>query len=472
VQARFAVGIVLVAAALAAPSARAQAPAPAPVTEPEPGLEPAPGPAPGPAAAPAREMGFAETVAWAIPHGGLVRAARAGTDALEAKLTQAKWTEWPHVSASTALAPMPGRYGGPNEGSTDYAVWGVFSRTEITGWVPLYTFNKIKHLKAAASLGVDVGKAGEGIATAETRFRLHRAFFALSLARELSAIIDEGRGYLDKARRHVEELEAADDPGLDPVDKLKLRVAEAQIKSRDLEARRGLALAEAAIRTVAALPAEPVRLKVGTPEPVKSSIDLVLEDLTGKAVAGRPELVALRTGIAAREAEVRARRTAFWPDLLFAAQFTYTHAGAWYRTGVDSPGGYTGRAGLVLKLDLELGRKIGELHEAQANLAKLSADASEAERGVRLEVERLFREAVDARTMVDAQMDAMNAARGWVISKTDLYDNDLAEMTDVLNGLVQFFQSRMDYLKSIHDWNVALAALERATGARLVPEAF
>ena len=55
------------------------------------------------------------------------------------------------------------------------------------------------------------------------------------------------------------------------------------------------------------------------------------------------------------------------------------------------------------------------------------------------------------------------------MSKLDLYENDLATLRDVLDGLLQFFQSRLDLLKAIHDYDVAVAALERAAGLDLVP---
>jgi outer membrane protein TolC len=131
---------------------------------------------------------------------------------------------------------------------------------------------------------------------------------------------------------------------------------------------------------------------------------------------------------------------------------------------------YTGGLGLALRWDMDFGRRLGELAESRAELAKLQSEAAEAERGVRLEVEKLAREALDARTMVDVQHEAMTAARGWVIAKTDLYENGLAEINDVLTGLVAFFQARMDHLKAIYDYDVAVANLERATGLALMPD--
>jgi len=39
----------------------------------------------------------------------------------------------------------------------------------------------------------------------------------------------------------------------------------------------------------------------------------------------------------------------------------------------------------------------------------------------------------------------------------------------VMEGLVQFFQTRLDLVKATYEWNVSVAALERASGLRLFP---
>ena len=443
-------------------------------------LAQAPAPTAAPTATPTtvaqveQGMTMPEAIRYAVTHSGLVQAAHAGTDALQARLLEAWSLSFPHVDYKTFLAPMPGEVGDAIQGHTDYSHWGVFTLTEVTAYVPVYTFNKLSNLRAAARLGVDVGRAQEAIAVAEVRFRVQKAYFALSFTRELSSIIDEGKGYLDKARARIEELEKADDPSYDPVDRLKFRVYEAQVTARELEAKRAGALAEAALKVVIGMvPDAPATFVAGKPRPVRPTAEPVMKEVVDRAVEQRPELLALRTGIKARTAEVAARLSAFFPDLVVVGQFRYGYSNVAQPQpspfAVDPFNTYSGGGGVALRGDLEIGKKIGELREARANLAKLDAEAAEAERGVRLEVEQLWREMTDARALVDAQKDAMQAARGWVIAKTDLYENGLAEINDVMTGLVNFFQTRMDYQKSIHDYNVAIAALERATGMDLVP---
>jgi outer membrane protein TolC len=425
-----------------------------------------------PVAAPAPAvMSVAEALEHAMKHGSLIEAAKGGTAVFEAKLKAAQALAWPHVEGIVFGAPKPREYGPAGQGETDFSTWGILARAEVSGYVPLYTFEKISRLKDAATLGIEVGRAQETIAAAETRFMVLKAAYGLSLARELTSVIAEGREYLEKARKRIDELSKSDDPSFDPVDRMKLRVYDAQVLAKELEAKRAVDLSEALLRTAIGLtPDDATTFRVTAPAPVEPRGARELDALVFQALEERPELVAIKKGVAAKRALVDAKRAAYWPDLLAVGMARYTYSNVSDRTGMDDPyNGYAAGAGLAIRFDLDIAKKQADVREAEAELGKLEAEAVGAERGVRLEVTKLFREMADGRALVDAQLAAKEAARGWVIAKTDLYENGLADMDDVLTALVAFFQARIDQLRAIHDFNVAVAALERATGARLIP---
>jgi len=410
----------------------------------------------------------------ATAHSGLLEAARHGVDVFAAKLQQAEWAAWPHGDVKSIVSPMAAQRGNAVSGRTDLDDWGMFTYSEVSAALPLYTFGKISHLKEAARLGVDVGRAQVEIARAELFYRVKKGFFALAFARELSDVIREGREYLDKAKKRMNELADSEDPSFDPVDRMKLRVYDAQVLSRELEAGRGLATALGGIRfSIGQTPDSQTDFETGELAPVVLAGGLTREELVEQALRNRAELVALRTGVKAREAEAQMRASAFYPEIFLAGTFKYGYSNV--ADSQNSPfandpyNTYTAGGALGLKWDFEIGKKLGELHEAEANAAKLSAELREAENGVRLEVDKLFREMTDAHTLVTANDDAMKAARGWVIAKTDLYENGMCELNDVLSAIQPFFQGRMDYLKAIYDFNVSVAALERACGMTLIP---
>lgn len=414
----------------------------------------------------------AQALEFASKHSPLVMAAKAGTEALEAKLREADFAAWPHASFKALFAPMARQYGDAVRGGTDLGEWGIFAYTEVVGTLPIYTFGKVGYLKEAARWGVDVGKAREAIAVAEVAFRVKRGFEGLALAIELAEVIKEGKEYLEKARKHLEELEASDDPSYDPVDRMKLRVYETDVLDRELRVQRQAQLAKALLRmTLGIEPTKPVEFAITAPRPIAPA-ELSLEEAVRLALEKRPELVAMRHGIKGREAEVAARRAAFFPNVFLLGQFKYGYSNVADPQASpfanDPFNTYTAGGGLGIEMDLEFGQKSALLRQAEAELAKMQEELREAENAVRVEVERLFLEMRDAKRLVAEYEEAVSAARGWVIAKTDLYENDLCGINEVLDGLVQFFRVRLEALQAIHDYNVAVASLERAVGTELV----
>jgi outer membrane protein TolC len=75
----------------------------------------------------------------------------------------------------------------------------------------------------------------------------------------------------------------------------------------------------------------------------------------------------------------------------------------------------------------------------------------------------------DARTMADSQGQALKAARDWVEDKLDKYEHDQASLRDALDGLLPYLLARLEAQKALYDFDVAAAALERASGMDLVP---
>jgi len=423
-----------------------------------------------------KKIGLKEAIDFALSHSPLIHASQASLEVFEAKLKQVEWLDYPHSSVRFSVSPMPAqRLAENNMPYTDLETWGVFLFTEINGVLPLYTFGRVSALKKAMRLGVEATKAKGEVARQEVIFRIKKGFWALALASESLEVIKEGRDYLEKAKKHLESLEAEDDPEFDPVEKMQIRVFDAQILGRELEAQRGVVIAQNSIKVTMGIDVrEEVTFEVKELVPLRIKQDLTLETLIDMATLNRSELVAFRAAVAGKQAEVSAKKRAFFPSISLFGGFRYGYSNVAERS--FSPystlplNTYSAYGGLILEGDFEIGKKMWELNEAKASMREMIMQLSELESGVRLEVTKLFLEMQDAKKMVEAYKDALEAARGWVVAKIDLYENDLCTMNDVVTALIQFFQTRMEYLKAVHEYNVAVCALERAVGESLVYE--
>jgi outer membrane protein TolC len=430
---------------------------------------------------PARLLNMTEAFELAMTGSPALDTARMATEEADAELDIARSEYQPRIEVQAMLAPMTGHHMPADINAAtsyssdlgDLSEWGVWTKINVKLYQPLYTCGKITWLNRARQLGVEVSRARENMALADTRLEVQRGFFALALTRRLTGVIEEGRGYFEKARKHLKKLEDSDDPSFDPVDTMKINVFEAQIIEREYQAKRMLELSQGQLRRlIGEDPSSTTGFETSDPEPVVPVETIDLDSATSSALQNRAELVALRTGVMAREAEAEARFRNFFPDFLLYAEFDYGYSNVVddltfpfydpYRTlgfGV----------GLVMRFDLNIGKKLGELKKARAKKTGLAYELQGAELAVKLEIKKLFSEMNDARAMMDTRKTALKSARGWVIAKIDLYENGLVGLQDITDGLTQFFMAQLGYYQSIYDFNIAVAALERATGVALVP---
>lgn len=430
-------------------------------------------------------MSLSQTLEMAMTGNPRVAKARLGIEEAEAELETAQAEYQPRIEVQALLAPMTGHHA-PSVAAPftsiystdlgDLGEWGVWTKISVKLVQPIYTSGKITWLNRARKLGVEVSRGLEATARADARLEVLKAWFGLELTGRLTGVLVEGRGYFDKARRHLAEMEKNDDESWDPVDKMKVNVYEAQIIEQELDAKRLNTLAAAQLRRLAGM--DPMArvdfLTVDEPVPMTPMVELDLEAAVVAALDNRPELAALRTGIRAREAEEEARFRKFFPDFVFFAEFEYAYSNVAddmtfpYYDPFNTLGF---GAGLAMRFDLNIGAKLGELKKTRAQKSALQVELDGAETSIRLEVEKLFMEMQDAKSMIAVLENALKSARGWVIAKLDLFENGMATLQEVVDGLTQFFLAQLAYYQAVYDFNLAVAMLERATGVELVSTA-
>ncbi len=430
-------------------------------------------------------LNFSQTLDMALAVNPRIVKARLGVDEAEADLETARAEYQPRIEVQALLAPMTGHRvpSGATPFTSQYSTdlgdlgeWGIWTKINVKLIQPIYTCGKITWLNRARKLGVEVSRGFEAMAAADVRLETMKAWFGLELTRRLTEVLVEGRGYFDKARSHLDELEKSDDASWDPVDRMKVNVYEAQIIEQEMDARRMLELAGGQLKRLAGMdPMAPtVFLAGGEPSPVVPLVEISMDDAIAAALENRPELAALRSGVKAREAEEEARFRKFFPDFVLYAEFDYAYSNVAddltfpYYDPFNSLGF---GAGLVMRFDLNIGAKLGELKKTRLQKSSLRTELDGAETSIRLEVEKLFLEMQDAESMISVRQSALKSARGWVIAKLDLYENGMAPLQDVVDGLTQFFLAQLSYYQAIYDFNLAVATLERATATELVPVA-
>jgi outer membrane protein TolC len=165
-------------------------------------------------------------------------------------------------------------------------------------------------------------------------------------------------------------------------------------------------------------------------------------------------------------AELETRRQ--YPDIVLIGTAAYAYA-----SSVDTPQNayyndpfHTLSAGIAagFHMPLDLGVK-------NAHAAKLHAEAKEADQkrreavsGISFEVEKAHAELVEAGKRTKVMQKGEKSGRQWIAAVAQNIAVGVSEAKDFSDALLAFFQARVRYLQSMYDFNIAAAALTRATG--------
>jgi outer membrane protein TolC len=454
--------ILLVTAAGDVSEVGAQPRAPAPTVKPR---EPS-----QPPARPRRRLSLDELTRMARS-GPRADAARFATRQAEAQVIEAGGARFPRFELRALAAPSPDidcidpncTMTSTNDATLDLA--GAYGSVEITLAQPLFTFGKLSAARDGARSAAAAARRQEGSVAGDLEVDAARAYYGLKLAREMRFELEGGVADIEKARKQLAEQIDAGGESATIQDRLRLDTVLAEAKARLAEAREGEETALAAVRVLAR------DQKVDIDDAALAPVENQLGDAahyTAQAETTRPELAALRHAVSATRSLAALERARFFPDLLLVGSFNFARA-----QGVDDPPSAFARdpfnttsVGLAaaLRWTFEPFSQRGRLLRARARSDEAGAQLRAAGEGVRLDVERAHAQARNAHVRLTATAEGEKSARGWVASIVQAEAIGVVEAKELADAYVAYFSLRARYLQAVHDWNVAVIRLRRATG--------
>jgi outer membrane protein len=351
---------------------------------------------------------------------------------------------------------------------------GVFTRTELKLVQPIYTFGKLSAGVAAGESGVKASQSRQFGLVADLELNVRKAYWGAKLATEILATLNEASGYLDQAQKKIEDELAEGSGDASVTDRLRLRTMRADIDGRILEAQRMADLARVGLRALIGSEA-PADLDVDAdPLETLKVPDRPLNRYEDEARESRPEVKALDHMVAAKRALAQLESRRQYPDIVLIGTAAYAYA-----SSVDTPQNaylndpfHALGAGIAagFHMPLDLGVK-------NARAAKLQAEAKEAEQkrrealnGIAFEVEKAHTELTEASKRTKVMQKGEKAGRQWIAAVAQNIAVGVSEAKDFSDALLAFFQARVRYLQSMYDYNIAAAALTRATGIDVTAE--
>jgi outer membrane protein TolC len=193
-----------------------------------------------------------------------------------------------------------------------------------------------------------------------------------------------------------------------------------------------------------------------------------------EARESRPEVKALDHMVAAKRALAQLESRRQYPDIVLIGTAAYAYA-----SSVDTPQNaylndpfHALGAGIAagFRMPLDLGVK-------NARAAKLHAEANEAEQkrrealnGIAFEVEKAHTELKEASKRTKVMQKGEKAGRQWIAAVAQNIAVGVSEAKDFSDALHGLLPGPRPLLQSMYDYNIAAAALTRATGIDVTAE--
>jgi outer membrane protein TolC len=189
-----------------------------------------------------------------------------------------------------------------------------------------------------------------------------------------------------------------------------------------------------------------------------ASVNVKLSDLRAFALTHRPDLQSAQKLRASREAQMHGSRAQSQPDLFIEGRHANVN---------PAQGGDTLRFGLLFPL-IDFGRNRADASNAKAALTEQEAVIAEIQRTALLEVETAYRTLQQARQAVESfRGGRLDNSKELVDLAQIGYGQGANTFLELLDAQQVFRNEQTDYTRALADYNIALAALERAVGGQL-----
>ncbi len=425
-------------------------------------------PLPSPSATAAARLTLARALALAEANFPKIAEARARLVKKEGQLREAHTAPFGQFQVLGGVGIAPTVRGttvySPNSDAALTDNMALAWQVGIEGVVPLWTFGKISNLWSAAEANIQLGRHEVEKEKNALRMEVRRAFFGLQLARDSRLLVSDAEKQLaDFVTKLEEEVQSGKG---DEIDLLKAKMQRSELLARASEAERGERIALAALRffTGSATAVDIVDEPLTRVNHVLGPLPRYLE----AARMFRPEINMARSGILAREAQVKLERAKYYPDLGLGISAKLGRAPE--ITDQRNPFSYDPAnlsqfgAALVFRWKLDLLPQAARVAQAKADLEEVRAIERFALGGVATEVERAYAEAEDANRRLEAWSDATRYAKQWLIKVQQGQDLGLFEGDELVEPAKEYALKKFSEMSALYDYNLAISALALATG--------
>lgn len=324
--------------------------------------------------------------------------------------------------------------------------------------LPLYAGGRLTAGYKQARYGLQASQESVRLSEQETVLEAKRAFFGYLLAKEFSAVAEEGLALAEKFRQNVQNLHAV---GMaSKFDLLRSEVQAANLRPQSIRAKNSVEVAALGLKTVCGLELDtPIEVRG---ELVTPPLDAEARDIVAEAMEMRPELRQLDLQRRMAGEALKMARGSALPTLALGGQ---------YNVWADALNLRKGTWQNYYTVSLSLSVPIFNGFDAQARIGQSKAAIRELEwsrkgltNAIAFEVRQAALNLNQARETLVSQEKNVEQAREAVRIAELNYAEGLATNLDVSTAQVALSQARTNYSQALYDCVISQAQLEKAVG--------
>lgn len=324
--------------------------------------------------------------------------------------------------------------------------------------LPLYAGGRLTAGYKQARYGLQASQESVRLSEQETVLEAKRAFFGYLLAKEFSAVAEEGLALAEKFRQNVQNLHAV---GMaSKFDLLRSEVQAANLRPQSIRAKNSVEVAALGLKTVCGLELDtPIEVRG---ELVTPPLDAEARDIVAEAMEMRPELRQLDLQRRMAGEALKMARGSALPTLALGGQ---------YNVWADALNLRKGTWQNYYTVSLSLSVPIFNGFDAQARIGQSKAAIREIEwtrkgltNAIAFEVRQAALNLNQARETLVSQEKNVEQAREAVRIAELNYAEGLATNLDVSTAQVALSQARTNYSQALYDCVISQAQLEKAVG--------
>jgi outer membrane protein len=342
----------------------------------------------------------------------------------------------------------------------------VFGNLTFALVQPLYTFGKIAFREEAAAKNVDVKKAGVDLKKGEVMLQVSQAYYGLILANQGKEAVADARTYLRDTRERITRLLRINSPNVRESDQYRLAMYEGGVEKFAAQADEGSKVAYQALK---ALTGQSQDFRVPQELPSPQAPAGGLDHYIRLALELRPEFTQLKQGLVARQLLVDAAKADQYPSFFAAVIGQFAGApGREYNPDPYVNDFFNDNGAMPVvgaKWHFDFGILKAKINQARAELDQLQHTERHALMGIPVEVAKDYGKVQENYKGSVGMEKAYVNARRWLVTSFSNFDMGLGKMEDIFQAFERYGSFRGDYLMALFDYNMAVAQLDKSSGA-------